>query len=111
MLTSSNDSQADTEIRGYFSKAVQAKGGRVTSSQNLLPRKGNSLQQHTLRATMMADLTQLSAILHALESHMPVLLVDDLQLRKRNNASRNAGATLQVNLSVTGFRATSVGAP
>ncbi len=71
---------AAAELQGLVSAAVRAGGGELSSVQVLEPTEVPPFTEIGLRLTMRADLDGLVAILHAIESSRPLLLLRALQL-------------------------------
>lgn len=62
------------------------------------------LQAVSGRIRVTANTTSLRALLHALESHRPLLLLDNVYVRARSDQDTVPGGHLDVQMDVTGYR-------
>ena len=89
---------------------VAASGAVVTSVQALPAESGEGLQRIPVRVKLSADTAGLFALLHALESERPVLLIDNVTIGARTSQAVGAGRNLDVQFDVVGFRPLAAGA-
>ncbi|EPJ79887.1 putative general secretion pathway protein GspM [Pseudomonas sp. CFII64] len=96
----------DNEARGA--------GCQVTQRMPILP-QGQSqepFRQIRLSLDLECATEPLETLLHQLESSQPLLFVDELRIRRANNAPANGGpGRLSVHLLVTGFLASGASTP
>jgi general secretion pathway protein M len=85
-----------------ISEAVQAAGGRITSSQVDLGE--TEIQDGFVSVTASVELAQehLQALLYDLEGGMPFLFVDRLDMRETGTPEAVGNATLRVQFTVSG---------
>jgi general secretion pathway protein M len=85
-----------------ISEAVQAAGGRITSSQVDLG--GTEIQDGFVSVTASVELAQehLQVLLYDLEGGMPFLFVDRLDMRETGTPEAVGNATLRVQFTVSG---------
>jgi len=86
---------------------VAADSGALLLSFELLPvtNTGDApLKAVTGRIRVTANTQSLRALLHAVESHRPLLLLDNLFVRARSDQDSVPGGHLDVQMDVSGFR-------
>ncbi len=81
---------AATELQQRVSRAVQASGGSLSSSQILPAVEEQGFTRVAIRVQLTGDADTLQQTLHALESAQPMLFVDNVQVRSRTIRQRVA---------------------
>lgn len=87
--------------------AVATDGGALLLSFELLAPENTDdtpLQMVTGRIRVTANTQSLRALLHALESHRPLLVLDNVFVRARSDQDSVPGGHLDVQMDVSGFR-------
>lgn len=75
---------ASAELADLVRSAIENNGGRITTSQNPGPRDEGSFRQLTVNVQFFATTPALAKILQALDTQMPLLIVDNLSIRPLN---------------------------
>jgi general secretion pathway protein M len=79
---------AATELQQRVSRAVQASGGSLSSSQILPAGNEQGFTRVAIRVQLTGDVNTLQQTLYALESAQPMLFVDNVQVRSRTIRQR-----------------------
>lgn len=75
---------ASAELADLVRSAIENNGGRITTSQNPGPREEGAFRQLTVNVQFFATTPALAKILHALDTQVPYLTVDNLSIRPLN---------------------------
>ena len=75
---------AGAELADLVRGAIENNGGRITTSQNPGPRDEGRSGQLTVNVQFFATTPALAKILHALDTQVPYLIVDNLSIRPLN---------------------------
>lgn len=95
---------AAADLQGRLKALVTRHGGAVQSVQTLrLPDPDSGPPRVAVRMALEADTPALRAILHAIESGRPILLVEELDVRAQGPAGSGEGQRLAVRLEVRGL--------
>lgn len=75
---------AGAELQEQVRAAIEANGGRISTSQNQSPRDDGRFRQIVVSVQFFATTPNLQKILNAIETQQPYLTVDNLTLRPLN---------------------------
>jgi hypothetical protein len=75
---------AGAELQEVVRTAIEANGGRITTSQTPAPRGEGRFKQIIVNIQFFATTPALQKILHALEVQVPYLIVENITLRPLN---------------------------
>ena len=75
---------AGAELQELVRAAIESNGGRITTSQNQVPRDEGRFRQISVSVQFFASTPALQKILHAIEAGAPYLLVENMTLRPLN---------------------------
>ncbi len=75
---------AGAELADLVRAAIENNGGRITTSQNPVPREDGRFRQVGVTVQFFASTPALAKILSALDTQMPYLVVDNLTIRPLN---------------------------
>lgn len=82
-LAAGTDAMAAAALQGHVKSLIESSGGRVSSMQTLPTQQEQKLQRVALRLQMTATMPSLFHVLHALETGMPLLFLDNLDIQDR----------------------------
>ena len=108
---STRDTEALTsaDLQKFIKTAISKAGGQLTSTQVLPGRNEDGLNRVTVKVRMSGDIEALRSVLQDIESSMPVMIVDQIDIRpvrgKRNRKTRRIEPSnkLNINFQVAGF--------
>ena len=108
---STRDTEALTsaDLQKFIKTAISRAGGQLTSTQVLPARNEDGLNRVSVKVRMSGDIEALRSVLHDIESSVPVMIVDQIDIRpvrgKRNRKTRKIKSSnkLNVNFQVAGF--------
>ncbi|MCK5191111.1 MAG: type II secretion system protein M [Methylococcales bacterium] len=108
---STRDTEALTsaDLQKFIKTAISQAGGQLTSTQVLPGRNEDGLNRVTVKVRMSGDIEALRSVLHDIESSVPILIVDQIDIRpvrgKRNRKTRKIESSnqLNINFQVAGF--------
>ena len=108
---STRDTEALTsaDLQKFIKTAISKAGGQLTSTQVLPGRNEDGLNRVTVKVRMSGDIEALRSVLQDIESSMPVMIVDQIDIRpvrgKRNRKTRKIESSnqLNINFQVAGF--------
>ena len=83
-LKNSAPNLAGAELQELVKGAIEANGGRITTSQNPPPREDGHMKQIVANVQFFATTPALAKILYAIETQQPTLVVENLTLRPLN---------------------------
>ena len=75
---------AGAELQELVRAAIEANGGRITTSQNQAPKDEGRFKQITVNVQFFASTPNLQKILHAVETQQPYLVVENITMRPLN---------------------------
>jgi general secretion pathway protein M len=75
---------AGAELQELVRGAVEGNGGRITTSQNSVPKDDGRFKQIGVNVQFFATMPNLQRILHALETQQPYVVVENITLRPLN---------------------------
>jgi hypothetical protein len=75
---------AGAELQEIVRGAIEANGGRITTSQNQAPKDDGRFKQITVSVQFFATTPNLQKILNSIETQQPYLLVDNITIRPLN---------------------------
>lgn len=101
-LTAQSPSLAAAELQRDVKAVVERSGGRLTSTQVLAAEDAGDFRRVSVNVRLTADTVGLQQVLHALETRVPVLVVDELMVisRRQRAASRQGNPSDDVELDV-----------
>jgi general secretion pathway protein M len=82
-LEAASDSLVAAELQNRAKAAVEASGGKLTSTQILAARDEGNFRRVGIRVQMSVTVEPLQNTLYALESGTPYLFIDNLDVRRR----------------------------
>lgn len=108
---STRDTEALTsaDLQKFIKIAISRAGGQLTSTQVLPGRNEDGLNRVTVKVRMSGDIEALRSVLHDIESSVPVMIVDQIDIRpvrgKRNRKTRKIESSnkLNINFQIAGF--------
>ena len=108
---STRDTEALTsaDLQKFIKTAISKAGGQLTSTQVLPGRNEDGLNRVTVKVRMSGDIEALRSVLQDIESSMPVMIVDQIDIRpvrgRRNRKTRKIESSnqLNINFQVAGF--------
>jgi general secretion pathway protein M len=75
---------AGAELQELVRSAIESNGGRITTSQNQVPRDEGRFRQISVSVQFFASTPALQKILYAIEAGPPYVLVENMTLRPLN---------------------------
>jgi general secretion pathway protein M len=94
-LAAGTDAMAAAALQGQVKSLIESSGGTVGSMQTLPTRQEQRLQRVALRLQMTATMSSLFHVLHDLETGMPLLFLDNLDIQGRLRQSSQANGQEQ----------------
>jgi general secretion pathway protein M len=85
-LQGQNESLAAAQLQNQLKVFVDAAQAELKSTQTLPSRKEGTLSRVTVRAQLSATTTGVQAVIYAIESFSPRLVIDNLDIRARPQA-------------------------
>jgi len=107
--TSNTEALASAELQNLVKTAVTEAGGQLTSTQGLPGKLEDGFFRVAVKVRMTANIETLSSVLHSIETSVPVLIVDQLDispvrgLRNRTTNKIEPSAQLNVSFQVVSF--------
>jgi general secretion pathway protein M len=107
-LTGESETLVAAELQNLVRTTVERNGGRLESTQILPPVSEGAFRRVTLRVRMSTDTDGLFRILYDLESTLPYLFLDGLDIASRERRARRSisgpeGGGLSVGYDVYGY--------
>ena len=100
---SSTEALASAELQNIVKRAVSDAGGQLTSTQGLPGKMTDSFFRIAVKVRMTATMEALVSVLHSIETAVPVLIVDQLDIHpvrgRRNPKTRKIEPSDQLNVS------------
>ncbi|MCK4843329.1 MAG: type II secretion system protein M [Methylococcales bacterium] len=100
---------ASADLQKIIKSAISQAGGQLTSTQVLPSRNDASFNRVTVKVRMSGDIEVLRSVLYEIETSVPMMIVDQLDIRpvrgKRNRKTRKIEPNnkLNVNFQVASF--------
>ena len=107
-LTGESETLIAAELQNLVRTTIERNGGRLESTQILAPVSEGAFRRLTLRVRMSADTDGLFRILYDLESMLPYLFLDSLDIASRERRTRRSvsspeGSALSVSYDIYGY--------
>lgn len=100
---------ASAELQKFIKATISQAGGQLTSTQVLPSSKTGGFNRVTIKIRMSSDMEALRHVLHEIESSVPVMVIDQIDIRpvrgRRNRKTRKLEPSnkLNINFQATGF--------
>ena len=100
---------ASADLQKFIKSTISSAGGQLTSTQVLPSISENSFNRISVKVRMSGDAEVLRSVLYEIESAVPVMIVDEIDIRpvrgKRNRKTRKIepSSKLNINFQATGF--------
>ncbi|HID44717.1 MAG TPA: hypothetical protein EYP34_03035 [Chromatiaceae bacterium] len=107
-ITAANQELAAAELQNRVKKIVSGAGGKLISTQKVDIDKDGDTREIEVKVRMKGDVEALAKVLHELEGHLPVLMVQNISVRSRRTVkgrrkNRVEGYELDVNFGLVGY--------
>lgn len=103
LSTSDTEALASAELQNIIKTAVTEAGGQLTSTQGMPGRAENDFVRIAVKVRMSGSIESLRTVLHSLDTNMPLLLVDQLDISPvrgaRNRSTNKMDPSSQLNVS------------
>jgi len=100
---SDTEALASAELQNIVKTAVTEAGGQLTSTQGLPGKAEEDFVRVAVKVRMSGSIEALRAVLHSLDTNMPLLLVDQLDISPvrgaRNRTTNKMDPSSQLNVS------------
>lgn len=109
LSNSNTEALASAELQNIIKTAVTEAGGQLTSTQGLPGRTENDFVRIAVKVRMSGSIESLRTVLHSLDTNVPLLLVDQLDIspvrgaRNRSTNKMDPSAQLNVSFEVISF--------
>lgn len=106
---SDTEALASAELQNIVKTAVTEAGGQLTSTQGLPGKAEEDFVRIAVKVRMSGSIEALRAVLHSLDTNVPLLLVDQLDIspvrgaRNRNTNKMDPSSQLNVSFEVISF--------
>ncbi len=94
---------ASADLQKFIKAAVTQAGGELTSTQVLPSRSDSGFNQISIKVRMSGDIESLRSVLHEIESSVPIVIVDQLDIRpergRRNRKTRQIEPSNRMNIN------------
>lgn len=101
--TSDTEALASAELQNLVKTAVTDAGGQLTSTQGLPGKMEGDFFRVAVKVRMTANIETLSSVLHSIETSIPVLIIDQLDVSPvrgvRNRTTNKIDPSSQLNVS------------
>ena len=100
---------ASADLQRFIKATISSAGGQLTSTQVLPSTSGIGFKRISVKVRMSGDAEILRSVLYEIESAVPVMVVDHIDIRpvrgKRNRKTRKIepSSKLNINFQATGF--------
>jgi general secretion pathway protein M len=100
---------ASADLQKFIKSTISSEGGELTSTQVLPSTSENGFKRISVKVRMAGDAEILRSVLYEIESSVPVMIVDQIDIRpvrgKRNRKTRKIepSSKLNINFQATGF--------
>jgi general secretion pathway protein M len=106
-LAAQSETLAGAELQNRAKGVIEAAGGTLSSVQGLPPKVDGKVRQVTIRVQLTGSTEALARVLYALETSMPFLFIDNLDIQARRDRRGKGGSeeavTLDVRFDVSGY--------
>jgi len=102
-LSGGTDAVAAAALQEQVKSLIESRGGTVGSMQTLPTREEQRLQRVALRLQMTAPMPSLFHVLHGLETGVPLLFLDNLEIQGRLRQLPQPGVPEQEPVLTIGF--------
>jgi hypothetical protein len=111
LLSGGSSDLAAARLQQKIKSIIVNAGGQLVSTRKLALDAGALLQPVGVRVKMRADINAIKKILHAFESHVPLLKVDEVAMIQRNRSSdsrrrsshTNTAPVIEMRFNVSGY--------
>ncbi|WKJ88709.1 type II secretion system protein GspM [Methylomonas montana] len=109
LSNSDTEALASAELQNIIKTAVTEAGGQLTSTQGMPGRTENDFVRIAVKVRMSGSIESLRTVLHSLDTNVPLLLVDQLDIspvrgaRNRSTNKMDPSAQLNVSFEVISF--------
>ncbi len=109
LSVSDTEALASAELQNIIKTAVTEAGGQLTSTQGLPGKAENDFVRISVKVRMSGSIETLRTVLHSLDTNMPLLLVDQLDIsplrgvRNRTTNKMDSSSQLNVSFEVVSF--------
>lgn len=94
---------ASADLQQVIKNAIATAGGQLTSTQVLPPKKDGEFTGIAVKVRMSGDIRALRSVLYQIETAMPLLVIDELDVRpqrgRRNRRTRKIVPSNQLNIT------------
>lgn len=94
---------ASADLQKFIKAAVTQAGGELTSTQVLPSRNKSGFNEISIKVRMSGDIEVLRNTLHEIESTVPIVIVDEIDIRpvrgRRNRKTRQIEPSNQLNVN------------
>ncbi len=101
--TSDTEALASAELQNLVKTAVTDAGGQLTSTQGLPGKLEGDFFRVAVKVRMTANMETLSSVLHSIETSIPLLIIDQLDVSPvrgvRNRTTNKIDPSSQLNVS------------
>lgn len=100
---------ASAELQKFIKATISQAGGQLTSTQVLPSSKTDGFNRVTIKIRMSSDMDALRHVLHEIESSVPVMVIERIDIRpvrgRRNRKTRKLEPSnkMNINFQATGF--------
>ncbi len=100
---------ASAELQKFIKATISQAGGQLTSTQVLPSSNTDGFNRVTIKIRMSSDMNALRQVLHGIESSVPVMVIEQIDIRpvrgRRNRKTRKLEPSnkLNINFQATGF--------
>ena len=107
-IAAANQELAAAELQNRVKKVVTGAGGKLISTQKVDTDKDGDTREIEVKVRMKGNVEALATVLHELEGHLPVLMVQDISVRSRRTVkgrrkNRVEGYELDVSFGLVGY--------
>lgn len=103
LSNSDTEALASAELQNIVKTAVTEAGGQLTSTQGLPGKTEDDFVRIAVKVRMSGSIEALRAVLHSLDSNVPLLLIDQLDISPvrgvRNRTTNKIDPSTQLNVS------------
>lgn len=103
---------ATAKIQGDVRSMIQSQGGQIRSTQNLPPATVNGFDKIDVRYDFAIPTNRLRELIYLIDTHVPFLVIDAVQMRVSENSQVNNPSTpppnMDVRWTVTAYHGTAV---
>ncbi len=102
-LRSDDETLASAELQEHIKRVIDRSGGQLVSTQVLASQRTEHANVATVRVDMRGDIEALHKVLHGLETGRPMLLLDNVSIRRGGHTfvtrARQAQPEVQLQIS------------